>query len=167
MSKTISLDELLRKAERLLRAAWEEHESVVLARDGEPVAAVVPMDDFRRLHPETVKAKGKRQKAKDNRQKAEKAAEPPAPPLAYELPPDVLTAYHRLVSKKFAEGLTPEEEAELARLDAELDAADAASPLERAAREAHERRTSAQQGRTSQRLREPLSVLYRLQSHQK
>lgn len=26
MSKTISLDELPRKAERLLRAAWEEHE---------------------------------------------------------------------------------------------------------------------------------------------
>src|SRR5947209_6514916 len=102
MSKTIPVDQLPREAERLLSAAWEQHESVVLERDGEPVAAVVPMDEYRRWHPETAKAKGERRHAQ--REKGE--ATPHAPPLAYELPADVLEAYHRLVSKKFTEGLS-------------------------------------------------------------
>ncbi len=126
MSKTIPLDELPRKAERLLCAAWEEHESVVLERNGEPVAAVVPMEEYRQLHPEIQQADGGRQKAKDKRQKAKTTAEPP---LAYELPADLLAAYHRLVRKQLAEGLTPDEEAELARVDQQLDEAELATPL--------------------------------------
>jgi prevent-host-death family protein len=133
MSKTIPVDQLPREAERLLSAAWEEHESVVLERNGEPVAAVVPMEEYRRWHPETAKAKGERRKAEKRQQEAQQTAGPPASPLAYELPAEVLEAYHRLVSKKFAQGLTAVEEAELERLGAELDAADAATPLEREA----------------------------------
>jgi hypothetical protein len=71
-------------------------------------------------------------------------AEPPAPPLAYELPAELLAAYHRLLDKKFSEGLTPDEEAELDRVGRELDEADMATPLEQAidarARREHARR---------------------------
>ena len=126
MSKAIPLDQLPREAERLLRAAWERHESVFLERDGEPVAVVVPMDDYQRLHPESPEV------------------ETPVPPLAYELPDDLLAAYHRLVSKKLNEGLTPEEEAEFERVGKELDEADISTPLEQASRaraqQEHERR---------------------------
>jgi antitoxin (DNA-binding transcriptional repressor) of toxin-antitoxin stability system len=145
MSKTIPVDQLPREAERLLSAAWEEHESVVLERDGEPVAAVVPMEEYRRWHPEAKRVEGSRRKADRKKQEA-KTPMPPAAALAYELPADVLEAYHRLVSKKFAEGLTAAEEADLERLGAELDAADAATPLEREAdaraRREHDRRLS-------------------------
>ena len=137
MDKTIPLDELPRKTERLLRVAWEGHESVVLERHGEPVAAVVPIDDYRRLYPETAR-KG------DGKRKAKAVVEPPVPPLAYELPPDLLAAYHRLLDKKFSEGLTSDEEAELERVGQELDEADMATPLEQAidarARREHARR---------------------------
>ena len=136
MSQIISLDQLPRQAECLLRAVWEERETVLLEHNGEPVAAVVPMDDYQRLYLDTEKAKRRRRKAKTK-------AEPPAPSLAYELPADVLEAYHRFVSKKLMEGLTPDEEAEFARIDKVLDEADMATPLERAAdaraRREHER----------------------------
>jgi prevent-host-death family protein len=144
MSKTIPVDQLPREAERLLRSAWEQNESVVLERNGEPVAAVVPMDEYRRWHPNAAKAKGETRKAEQRKRKAKATAEPQDGSLAYALPADLLTAYHRLVSKKFAEGLTVEEEAELERLGTELDAADAATPLERnaaaRARREHDRR---------------------------
>ena len=133
MSQSISLDQLSRKAERLLRAAWEKHESVLLERDGEPVAAVIPMDDYQRLHPEPPEG--------------EATTQPPASPFAYDLPADLLAAYHRLVSKKLMEGLTPDEEAEFERVSRELDEADAATPLEQAiaarAQRKHERRMAA------------------------
>ena len=129
MSRTISLDQLPRKAERFLRVAWEEHESVLLEHNGEPVAAVVPMDDYRRLYPESPQAGT--------------TTQPPAPPFAYELPADLLAAYHRLLDKKFNEGLTPGEEAELERVGKELDEADMQTPLGQAimqkAEEEHER----------------------------
>jgi len=136
MSKTIPINQLPRQAERLLRTVWEGHESVFLERNGEPVAAVVPMDHYRRLHPETAKAKRKKRKAKTK-------VEPPAPSLAYELPTDLLAAYHRLVDKKFSSGLTPDEETELERVGKELDEADMQTPLGQAimqkAEEEHER----------------------------
>jgi hypothetical protein len=101
------------------------------------------MEDFRRLHPETERAKGKGRRAKDGRVKAKAAAEPPAPSLAYELPADLLSAYHRLVDKKFSEGLTPEEEAEFERVGKALDEADMQTPLGQAilqkAEEEHQR----------------------------
>jgi prevent-host-death family protein len=124
MGKTIPVDQLPREAERLLCAAWEEHESVVLERNGEPVAAVVPMDEYRRLRPAWAESG----------------------PLVEELPAGLVERYQGLVSKRFAHGLTSEEEAELERLGAELDAADAATPLEREAdaraRREHDRRIS-------------------------
>jgi hypothetical protein len=45
----------------------------------------------------------------------------------------VLAEYRRLLSKKFNEGLTPDEEAALERVGKELDEADMQTPLERAA----------------------------------
>ena len=130
MSRTISLHQLPRKAERLLRIAWEKHESVLLERDGEPVAAVVPMEDYQRLHPESPKGGIPTQLSPSS--------------FAYELPADLLADYHRLVSKKLIEGLTPDEEAEFERVSKELDEADTATPLEQAidarARREHERR---------------------------
>ncbi len=133
MSKTIPIEKLPRQAEQLLRAVWEGHETVLLEHNGEPVAAVVPMDDYRRLYLGTEKAKRGRRKAKTK-------AELPAPSLAYELPADLLEAYHRFVSKKFSdEGLTPEEEAKFERISKELGEADLATPLEQAARARAER----------------------------
>ena len=135
MSQTIPIDQLPRQAERRLRAVWEEHETVLLEHNGEPVAAVVPMEDYQRLHPETAKADGRKRKTKKT--------EPPTLPLAYELPADLVATYHRFVSKKLMEGLTPDEEAEFERVEKELDEADMATPLEQAAdaraRREHER----------------------------
>ncbi len=113
MSKTISLDQLPPQVESLLRVAWEEDDSVVLERFGEPVAAVVPIEDYLRLHPKTKKA-----------ETTETVSE-----LSYELPDDLLDAYHRLLDKKFRGGLTPDEEVELAKLDRQLDEAELATPL--------------------------------------
>ncbi len=104
MNKTISLDDLPRQVENLLRATWEAHESLVLEYNGKPVAAIVPMDEYRKLHPD------------------ENAA-------AYELPVHLLEAYHSLLDKKFSMGLTPEEEVELTQLDEQLNEAEAAQPL--------------------------------------
>jgi prevent-host-death family protein len=137
MSKRVPLEQLPRKVERLLSAAWEGRESVVLERNGEPVAAVVPMADYRRLHPASATAP-------DGKRQAKKKTESCALTLAYELPADLLAAYHRLLDKKFSEGLTPDEETELARVDRELGEADMATPLEQSidarARREHERR---------------------------
>ncbi len=113
MSKTISLEQLPRQVESLLREAWEGHDSVVLESDGEPVAVVVLIEDYLRLHPES--------------NKSETAEMPSA--LDYELPADLLDAYHRLLDKKFTSGLTPDEEAELAKIDKQLDEAELATPL--------------------------------------
>ena len=106
MRKTISLDQLPRQIENLLRASWEEHESLVLEHNGKPVAAIVPMDEYRRWCSDT----------------GENA-------FGYELPTDVLEAYHELLDKKFSTGLTPQEEVELTQLDQQLNEAEAAQPL--------------------------------------
>ena len=90
MGKTISLDQLPRQIENLLRASWEGHESLVLEHNGKPVAAIVPMDEYRRWHPD----------------ESENAFD-------YELPTGLLEAYHKLLDKKFSTGLTPQEEVEL------------------------------------------------------
>ena len=106
MNKTISLDDLPRQVENLLRATWEEHEKLVLEQNGKPVAAIIPMDEYRKLHPD----------ADENA-------------FAYELPTHLLEAYHGLLDKKFSTGLTPEEESELSKLDQQLDDAEAKQPL--------------------------------------
>lgn len=82
----------------------------------EPVAAVVPMEGFRRLHPETARAKGKGRRLALSEAEGAKGERQGAPSLAYELPADLLAVYHRLVDKKFSEGLTPEEKAEFERV---------------------------------------------------
>ena len=133
MSQAIAIDELPRKAERLLRVAWEMQESIVLERHGEPLAAVVPMEEYRRWHTGGKKVGNG----------GGTTAEPTALPLAYELPADLLADYDRLLNKKFEVGLTPGEEAEFARLAQSLSDADMATPLGQAimsqARQKHER----------------------------
>ena len=106
MNKTISLDDLPRQVENLLRTTWEGHESLVLEQNGKPVAAIVPMDEYRKWHP-------------DENENV----------FAYELPVHLLEAYHGLLDKKFSTGLTPEEEVELSELDQHLDEAEATQPL--------------------------------------
>jgi len=106
MNKTISLDQLPTQIENLLRASWEKHESLVLEHNGKPVAAIIPMDEYRKWHP-----------VEDENT------------FDYELPADLLKAYHELQDKKFSTGLTPEEEVKLAQLDKELDDAEAGQPL--------------------------------------
>ena len=106
MSKTISLDQLPRQIENLLRASWEGHESLVLEHNGKPVAAIVPMDEYCRWYSDT----------------GENAFD-------YELPTDLLEAYHKLLDKKFSNGLTPQEEVELTQLDQQLNEAEATQPL--------------------------------------
>lgn len=103
MNKTISLDQLPPQIENLLRASWEGHESLVLEHNGKPVAAIVPMDEYRKWHPD----------------ESENAFD-------YALPTDILEAYHELLDKKFATGLTSEEEIKLAELNQQLDNAEAA-----------------------------------------
>jgi len=51
MNKTVSVDQLPPQIENLLRMIWERNESLVLEQDGKPVAAVVPMDEYRKWHP--------------------------------------------------------------------------------------------------------------------
>ena len=106
MNKTISLDDLPRQVENLLRATWEEHERLVLEQNGKPVAAIIPMDEYRKLHPD----------ADENA-------------FAYELPVHVLEAYHGLLDKKFSTGLTKEEKITLSKLDQQLDDVEATQPL--------------------------------------
>ena len=106
MNKTISLDDLPRQVENLLRATWEEHERLVLEQNGKPVAAIIPMNEYRKLHPD----------ADENA-------------FAYELPVHVLEAYHGLLDKKFSTGLTKEEKITLSKLDQQLDDAEATQRL--------------------------------------
>ena len=106
MSKTISLDQLPRQIENLLRASSEGHESLVLEHNGKPIAAIVPMDEYHKWYPD------------EN-----------GNVLDYELPTVLLEAYHKLLDKKFSIGLTPQEEIELIQLDQQLNDAEAAQPL--------------------------------------
>ena len=106
MNKTISLEQLPPQIENLLRTNWKGHESLVLEHNGKPVAAIVPMDEYRKWHPD----------------KDENAFD-------YELPADLLEAYHKLLDKKFSTGLTSEEEVKLAEVDQQLNDAEAAQPL--------------------------------------
>lgn len=106
MNKTISLEQLPPQIENLLRTNWEGHESLVLEHNGKPVAAIVPMDEYRKWHPD----------------KDENAFD-------YELPVDLLEAYHKLLDKKFSTGLTSEEEVKLAEVDQQLNDAEATQPL--------------------------------------
>jgi antitoxin (DNA-binding transcriptional repressor) of toxin-antitoxin stability system len=59
MSKTVSLDQFPRQVESLLRVAWEGHESIILECKGKPVAAVLPMEEYLRLHSEAKKTEVK------------------------------------------------------------------------------------------------------------
>ena len=106
MNKTISLEQLPPQIENLLQTNWEAQESLVLEHNGQPVAAIVPMDEYRKWYPE----------------KDENAFD-------YELPAALLEAYHKLLDKKFSTGLTSEEEVKLAELDQQLNDAEAAQPL--------------------------------------
>ena len=135
MNETVSLDQLPPQVEALLRAVWEGNESLVLEQDGNPVAVVVPMDEYRKLH----SAEGEN-------------------PLAYKLSADLLSAYHELLDKKFSVGLTPEEEAELTQLDQQLDEAEAAQPLVQSMRA----RTAAQDERWLQRVEAVITKLREL-----
>ena len=87
MARIISLNALPSDAEQMFRAVWDTRETVLIEHEGTAVAAVVPMEEYRQLHPEK-----------------------PKPLLLeavpYELPAELLTAYHRLVDKKFTIGLT-------------------------------------------------------------
>ena len=52
MNKTISLEQLPPQIENLLQTNGEAQESLVLEHNGEPVAAIVPMDEYRKWHPD-------------------------------------------------------------------------------------------------------------------
>ena len=106
MHKTISLDQLPRQIENLLRTSWEGHKSFVLEHNGKPVAAIVPMDEYRKWY-----------------------SDPDENAFDYKLPTDLLEAYHKLLDKKFSTGLTPQEEVELTQLDQQLNDAEASQPL--------------------------------------
>ena len=106
MNKTISLEQLPRQIEDLLKVNSEGQESLVLEHNGKPVAAIVPMEEYRKWHP-------------DEDETA----------FDYELPSELLEAYHKLLDKKFSTGLTAEEEVKLVALDEQLDTAEAAQPL--------------------------------------
>ena len=106
MNKTISLDQLPPQIESLLRASGEGHGSLVLEHNGEPVAAIVPMEEYRKWYPD---------ETEDS--------------FHYELPVALLEVYHKLLDKKFTTGLTAEEEIKLAELSQQLDAVEAAQPL--------------------------------------
>jgi hypothetical protein len=64
----------------------------------------------------------------------------------YELPADLLQQYHTLLDQKFSSGLTADQETELERVGALLDAADSTTPLEQdaaaQAQKAHQTRMS-------------------------
>ena len=135
MRKTISLDQLPHQIENLLRATWEGHESLVLEHNGKPVAAIVPMDEYRKWHSD----------------EGENIFD-------YELPTDLLEAYHELLDKKFSNGLTPQEEVELAELDQQLNDAEAAQPLI----QSMQKRTSARDEDWKQRFEEVVTKLREL-----
>ena len=135
MSKIISLDQLPRQIENLLRTSWEEHESLVLEHKGKPVAAIVPMDEYRKWHPDES-----------------------ANAFDYELPTDILEAYHKLLDKKFSSGLTPEEEVELTQLDQQLNDVEAAQPLIQSMK----KRTAARDENWQQRFEEVATKLREL-----
>ena len=135
MNKTISLDDLPRQVENLLRPTWEGHESLVLEHNGKLVAAIVPMDEYRKLHP-------------DEDENA----------FAYELPMHVLEAYHGLLDKKFSTGLTKEEEITLSKLDQQLDEAEAVQPLI----QSMQRRSTARDENWVQRFEEVMAKLREL-----
>ena len=135
MNKTVSVDQLPPQIENLLRMIWEGNESLVLEQDGKPVAAVVPMDEYRKWHP----AKGE-------------------DAFSYELPPDLLAAYQALLDKKFSSGLTPQEENELAQLNQQLDDVEEAQPLVQSIRS----RAAAQDQRWMQTLEEVITKLREL-----
>ena len=135
MNKTISLDQLPPQIENLLRTIWEGNESLVLEQDGKPVAAVVPMDEYRKWHPT----------------EGENA-------YSYELPAALLAAYHALLDKKFSSGLTPQEENELTQLSQQLDDAEAVQPLVQSI----EARAAAEDKKWMQTLEEVITKLREL-----
>ena len=135
MRKTISLDQLPRQIENLLRTSWEGHESLVLEDNGQPVAAIIPMDEYCKWYSDT----------------GENV-------LDYELPTDMLETYHKLLDKKFSNGLTPQEEVELAELDQQLNDAEAAQPLI----QSMQKRTSARDEDWKQRFEEVVTKLREL-----
>jgi len=126
MARTISLRVSPSDAEQMLRAVWDANETVhfvhrwlrltvLIKHEGMTVAAVVPMEEYRQLHPE-------------------KPTSLPKETILYELPSKLLTAYHRFLDKKFTTDLTADEEKELVQLDNRLNEADMATPLEQSIR---------------------------------
>ena len=135
MGKTISLDQLPRQIENLLRASSEEHESLVLEHKGKPIAAIVSTDEYRKWHPD----------------ESENAFD-------YELPTEILEGYHKLLDKKFSNGLTPQEEVELTQLDQQLNDAEAAQPLI----QSMQKRTAARDENWKQRFEDIVTKLREL-----
>ncbi len=135
MGKTISLDQLPRQIENLLRTSSEEHESLVLEHKGKPIAAIAPMDEYRKWHPD----------------ESENAFD-------YELPTEILEDYHKLLDKKFSTGLTPQEEVELTQLDQQLNDAEAAQPLI----QSMQKRTTARDENWKERFEEIVTKLREL-----
>ena len=135
MNKTVSVDQLPPQIENLLRMIWEGNESLVLEQDGKPVAAVVPMDEYRKWHPV----------------ESEDA-------FSYELPADLLAAYQALLDKKFSSCLTPQEENELTQLNQQLDDAEEAQPLVQSIRS----RAAAQDKKWMQTLEEVITKLRKM-----
>ena len=125
MARTISLGALPSDVEQMLRTVWDAKETVLIKHRGTTVAAVVPMEEYRQFH-------------------SEKTTYSPKEAIPYELPSELLTAYHRLLDKKFTTGLTAYEEKELAQIDNRLDEANMATPLEQSirtkARKGHQQR---------------------------
>ena len=135
MRKTISLNQLPRQIENLLRTNWAGDESFILEHNGRPVAAIVPMDEYCKWHP-------------DEDENA----------FDYELPTDLLEAYHTLLDKKFSNSLTPQEEGELTQLDQQLNDAEAAQPLI----QSMQKRTAARDEDWKQRFEEVVTKLREL-----
>ena len=135
MRKTISLNRLPHQIKNLLQATLKGDESLILEHNGKPVAAIVPMDEYCKWHP-------------DEDENA----------FDYELPTDLLEAYHILLDKKFSNGLTPHEEVELTQLDQQLNEAEAAQPLI----QSRQKRTAARDENWRQRFEEVVIKLREL-----
>ena len=107
MNKTISLEQLPPQIENLLRTNWEGHESLVLEHNGKPVAVGCP-DGWNIVNGILIKMKM---------------------PFITSFPRTCFEIYHKLLDKKFATGLTSEEEVKLAEVDQQLNDVEAAQPL--------------------------------------
>ncbi len=106
MNKTISMNQFPSQVQNVLREVLRGNEGLALEDGGVPVGAVVSMAEYLKLRPN------------EDRDA-----------FSYELPTELLDAYHDLLDKKFSVGLTLQEEAELTGLNQRLDDAESAQPL--------------------------------------